>query len=310
MENTTSAVSATLFTTVEDQNYVSPPASPIQNHQYYHQDITNDFSSMYNIIFPTKSSLPHSLSLTPSSCSSSDDLHINLNLASDAIATEHRLNQARLILEYQQLCDHFDLCFSRLQALIREIETLSRENSDLRVANTELIKLLSLSSKAIMSNRNLLREGLSVLNVKRCERRNNNAQRNSLPKSVSVRSSSYLKANQQQGSSNQQRVVNQSQQVYVPSEATREDKAIELEVYNQGMAKTELCNKWQETGTCPYADHCQFAHGISELRPVIRHPRYKTQVCRMILAGQTCPYGHRCHFRHSLTDQEQLLVSR
>jgi butyrate response factor len=85
---------------------------------------------------------------------------------------------------------------------------------------------------------------------------------------------------------------------------------VELEVYNQGMLKTELCNKWEETGACPYGDQCQFAHGVSELRPVIRHPRYKTQVCRMVLAGEVCPYGHRCHFRHTLTPAERLHLPR
>lgn len=98
----------------------------------------------------------------------------------------------------------------------------------------------------------------------------------------------------------------QQQRVYVPG-GKREEEALEFDVYNQGMFKTELCNKWQETGKCPYGDNCQFAHGITELRPVIRHPRYKTEVCRMVLAGDTCPYGHRCHFRHSLTEQERLL---
>jgi butyrate response factor 1 len=85
------------------------------------------------------------------------------------------------------------------------------------------------------------------------------------------------------------------------------DAAAELDVCNQGMFKTELCNKWEETGACPYGDQCQFAHGVAELRPVIRHPRYKTEVCRMVLTGQVCPYGHRCHFRHSLTAAERLL---
>lgn len=70
-------------------------------------------------------------------------------------------------------------------------------------------------------------------------------------------------------------------------------------MYKQGTAKTELCNKWGETGCCPYADRCRFAHGIDELRPVIRHPRFKTQLCRMMGAGGHCPYGHRCHFRHA-----------
>jgi len=104
------------------------------------------------------------------------------------------------------------------------------------------------------------------------------------------------------------------QRVYVPGggggKRSEEEIAagMELEVFNQGMWKTELCNKWQETGTCPYDNNCQFAHGIGELRPVIRHPRYKTQACRMVLAGGVCPYGHRCHFRHSLTDQDRLLL--
>lgn len=97
--------------------------------------------------------------------------------------------------------------------------------------------------------------------------------------------------------------------VYVPDAGEikeEEQEPLELDVYNQGMFKTEICNKWQETGACPYGDHCQFAHGIGELRPVIRHPRYKTEVCRMMLSGGNCPYGHRCHFRHALTDQERL----
>ncbi|XP_047330169.1 zinc finger CCCH domain-containing protein 15-like isoform X2 [Impatiens glandulifera] len=143
-----------------------------------------------------------------------------------------------------------------------------------------------------------------------------------LPKSISVRSSGYLTVSHQGGSrgggssrggiiqsktaNSSESLQQQQQRVYVPR-GKREEEAMEFEVYNQGMLKTELCNKWQETGKCPYGDQCQFAHGITELRPVIRHPRYKTEVCRMVLAGIPCPYGHRCHFRHSLTDQERLL---
>ncbi|KAK8546592.1 hypothetical protein V6N13_067798 [Hibiscus sabdariffa] len=282
--------------TAENRNYVLPPAASTL--QYYHDhDMTTDFSSMYNFIFSPDSTLPPSLSVTPSSCSSSDDL----KHASGNVATEHRLNHARHILEYQQLSDHFDLCFSRLQALMGEVETLREKNRDLRVANTELIKLLSLSSHATArNNRNLQCEKLPDLKDKLWER----TPKNSLTKSLSFRSPSYHKVNQQQ------RVVTPSVTpgMYVSSKERREEE-IEMEVYNQGMVKTELCNKWQETGACPYGDLCQFAHGIAELRPVIRHPRYKTQVCRMVLAGEACPYGHRCHFRHSLTEQEQLLLS-
>ncbi|KAL4339561.1 hypothetical protein GQ457_08G014730 [Hibiscus cannabinus] len=209
--------------TAENRNYVSPPAASTL--QYYHDhDMTTDFSSMYNFIFSPDSTLPPSLSVTPSSCSSSDD-------------------------------------------------------PSMRISNAK--KLPDLKDK-------LWERG----------------PKNSLTKSLSFRSPSYHKVNQQQ------RVVTPSvtPRMYVSSKERREEE-IEMEVYNQGMVKTELCNKWQETGACPYGDLCQFAHGIAELRPVIRHPRYKTQVCRMVLAGEACPYGHRCHFRHSLTEQEQLLIS-
>ncbi|KAI3985861.1 hypothetical protein MKX01_026647 [Papaver californicum] len=71
------------------------------------------------------------------------------------------------------------------------------------------------------------------------------------------------------------------------------------------MSKTELWSNWVQKGVCRYGDHCQFAHGIRELRPVIHHPSYKTEVCRTVLNGRFCTYGHRCHFRHSLSDQEK-----
>ncbi|KAK6931554.1 Zinc finger, CCCH-type [Dillenia turbinata] len=144
-----------------------------------------------------------------------------------------------------------------------------------------------------------------------------NMNRTALPKSISVRSSGYLKMSQAGGSNSAgpARATNRVRSASGSDNGTRvfvkggkkEESGLELEVYAQGMFKTELCNKWQETGACPYGNHCQFAHGIGELRPVIRHPRYKTEVCRMVLSGDACPYGHRCHFRHSITDQDRLL---
>ncbi|RDX82248.1 Zinc finger CCCH domain-containing protein 15, partial [Mucuna pruriens] len=151
-------------------------------------------------------------------------------------------------------------------------------------------------------------------------------ERFSLPKSISVRSNGYLKIAQSQSAAlatnnnaSRNRGATRPRTSSTPPEAVqkvyvrggqKEEEPLEMIVYNQGMFKTELCNKWQETGTCPYGDHCQFAHGIGELRPVIRHPRYKTEVCRMVLAGVVCPYGHRCHFRHALTEQEKAVVSQ
>ncbi|CAK8573984.1 unnamed protein product [Lathyrus sativus] len=148
------------------------------------------------------------------------------------------------------------------------------------------------------------------------------AERFSLPKSISVRSNGYVKVAQPPAAATNNNACrstkgatrsrasstqpDQAQKVYVRG-GQKEEEPLEMTVYNQGMFKTELCNKWQETGTCPYTDNCQFAHGIGELRPVIRHPRYKTEVCRMVFAGITCPYGHRCHFRHALTEQEKAI---
>ena len=44
------------------------------------------------------------------------------------------------------------------------------------------------------------------------------------------------------------------------------------------LYKTELCRSWLSGGTCRYGSKCQFAHGPQELRPVVRHPKYKTEV--------------------------------
>jgi hypothetical protein len=62
--------------------------------------------------------------------------------------------------------------------------------------------------------------------------------------------------------------------------------------------KTELCRSFQENGTCKYGEKCQFAHGMHELRSMIRHPKYKTEMCRTFHASGYCPYGPRCHFVH------------
>lgn len=137
-------------------------------------DFDVDFSSIFHSIFPPRSS--------------TDDCHHH-------IATDHRLNQARLILEYQQLCDHYDLCFSRLQSLNRELETLHKENSDLRLANARLLKLITNSFHRLTEN---ISSGFTPKNV--MEKRNV-LERDSLPKSISVRSSGYLKTNQNSGPS-------------------------------------------------------------------------------------------------------------
>jgi hypothetical protein len=62
--------------------------------------------------------------------------------------------------------------------------------------------------------------------------------------------------------------------------------------------KTELCRPFTETGKCKYGDKCQFSHGTTELRLLMRHPKYKTEYCRTFHTTGYCPYGPRCHFIH------------
>jgi len=73
---------------------------------------------------------------------------------------------------------------------------------------------------------------------------------------------------------------------------------IEEELTTQNLYKTELCRSFGETGTCRYGSKCQFAHGVSDLRPILRHPKYKTEVCKTFQTIGTCPYGKRCRFIH------------
>uniref|UniRef100_A0A7S2RDR5 C3H1-type domain-containing protein n=1 Tax=Mucochytrium quahogii TaxID=96639 RepID=A0A7S2RDR5_9STRA len=64
------------------------------------------------------------------------------------------------------------------------------------------------------------------------------------------------------------------------------------------LYKTELCRKWQTVGSCRYGDKCQFAHGLHELRTLVRHPLYKTSMCKSFQSQGTCRYGNRCRFIH------------
>lgn len=68
---------------------------------------------------------------------------------------------------------------------------------------------------------------------------------------------------------------------------------------NTSRYKTELCRPFEENGTCKYGEKCQFAHGLSELRTLTRHPKYKTEFCRTFHTTGFCPYGPRCHFIHN-----------
>ncbi|KAG4304780.1 hypothetical protein PORY_001833 [Pneumocystis oryctolagi] len=65
-----------------------------------------------------------------------------------------------------------------------------------------------------------------------------------------------------------------------------------------GLYKTELCKNWEESRECRYGLKCQFAHGHSELRSLLRHPKYKTSPCKTFTEIGSCPYGQRCCFSH------------
>ncbi|XP_051225156.1 zinc finger CCCH domain-containing protein 9 isoform X1 [Lolium perenne] len=285
--------------------------------------------------FSSPSPLATSVSLSPSSSASLVDDADYCGGAAAADATGHRLQLARVALQYQEVVDRYELCLSRLAEAVDEAAVLRRENAELRVANGDLARRVAMlggtqtAAVAIADEIRRLR-GLGDQKVHASPEKTA-----VLPKSISVRSSDYLKMNQPAPAAATPAVYSRKPRASNPTNPSSQQKwgadggmkwgeekkqlqkdrqpdassgaAAELDVCNQGMFKTELCNKWEETGACPYGDQCQFAHGVSELRPVIRHPRYKTEVCRMVLNGQVCPYGHRCHFRHSLTAAERLL---
>ncbi|TYG80405.1 hypothetical protein E1A91_D02G203800v1 [Gossypium mustelinum] len=247
------------------------------------------------------------------------------------------LHHPRLLMQqHQDMINRHSLCLSRFREAAKEAESLRQENTSLRSVNSDLNKQLNALFQASVQDHfassdynttpfdlvNALEGlcfggggGVGEGEVSDMEGEVD-VERVKLPKSISIRSNGYQKMMSKAGAASHRgktrglaRTSNASQQigrakVYVQG-GKEEEELLELEVYNQGMLKTELCNKWQETGACPYGDHCQFAHSVEELRPVIRHPRYKTEVCRMVLTGDVCSYGHRCHFRHALTEQEK-----
>ncbi|KAL6848712.1 hypothetical protein ACP4OV_021295 [Aristida adscensionis] len=280
---------------------------------------------------------PRAASLSRCS-SSSDSLVEDGDAVPEAAAAEHRLRLARLALQYQEVANRYELCLSHLSNASEEAAALRRENAELRAANGDLARRIALvggeqspvialadelHGLRLAEEQNMPPHPLPPPPTPRAVqvRPLSAAEKHALlPKSISVRSTGYLKTNQNGKHRVSKPTKVGSQRVFVGMDgsAKGEEKkgaekepptaGLEFEVYNQGMFKTELCNKWEETGACPYGDQCQFAHGISELRPVIRHPRYKTEVCRMVLAGVVCPYGHRCHFRHSITPADRLLM--
>jgi hypothetical protein len=76
-------------------------------------------------------------------------------------------------------------------------------------------------------------------------------------------------------------------------------KIIEEEYKKDPRYKTELCQKFMETGNCPYGFKCRFAHGKNELNSKILNINYKKKPCKRFYKYGFCPYGSRCLFLHN-----------
>ena len=122
------------------------------------------------------------------------------------------------------------------------------------------------------------------------------------PRSVSAGNKAMSSQQQQTTSPYLQRISSKSSPLLSASGKKSElDKKAALQQVNLtgSRYKTELCRPFQESGTCKYGDRCQFAHGVEEIRTLVRHPKYKTELCRTFHSTGFCPYGPRCHFVHN-----------
>ncbi|XP_078439233.1 zinc finger CCCH domain-containing protein 9-like [Wolffia australiana] len=224
----------------------------------------------------------------------------------------------QMLHDLQVTVDRYNDAFRYLSILIDDLAILRQENLVLKEENVELSLLFEEHLKKLQaatpSDCGLFDPRSMMLPIGAEEgvisAKDKGEASGIAPKRISIRSREYVVADHVPGSGsgvigdlsaisdviplNPQPLPLGSVQV-----GEADGVGISVEVFNQGMAKTELCNKWEEMGWCPYGDQCQFAHGVDELRPVIRHPRYKTQLCRMVSGPGGCPYGHRCHFRHA-----------
>ena len=76
-------------------------------------------------------------------------------------------------------------------------------------------------------------------------------------------------------------------------------RIIEEEHKKDPKYKTELCQKFMESGNCPYGFKCRFAHGKNELNSKIFNINYKKKPCKSFNQFGFCPYGSRCNFLHN-----------
>uniref|UniRef100_A0A0A9DKM8 Uncharacterized protein n=1 Tax=Arundo donax TaxID=35708 RepID=A0A0A9DKM8_ARUDO len=152
--------------------------------------------------FSSPSPLATSVSLSPSSSASLVDDGDDAAAAA-ADATGHRLQLARLALQYQEVADRYELCLAHLAEVADEAAALRRENAELRVANSDLTRRLALLSGvgkqaaavAIADEIRRLRLGEQKAVVAGSDKDRAPEKLAVLPKSISVRSNDYLKMN-------------------------------------------------------------------------------------------------------------------
>ena len=118
---------------------------------------------------------------------------------------DRRIQDASCVVEYQQLYNRYTLCLAQLHDAIEEADALRRDNDSLRLSNADLTHRIALlfSRGRLLSDFNRLNvaspsaaaahlsltQPLAELN--RVERRS--IERVTLPKSISVRTSGFLK---------------------------------------------------------------------------------------------------------------------
>ncbi|XP_039827525.1 putative zinc finger CCCH domain-containing protein 21 [Panicum virgatum] len=230
---------------------------------------------------------------SPSSCVSDNRGWGNSSSLRVSKEQDSEVQKAERLL--RAITERYNDCFLRLRNATAELADLRRERIRLGAENLHLSLLLE--ELVVAEQRN---QASAVALTPPLKPVQAEAASGCAPKSISIRSKSFISPKQPLREIQPQRLrVRASPAKEDTGGKEKDDGEVEMEAYGQGTLKTELCNKW-ERGACPYDGRCRLAHGMEELRPVIRHPRYKTLACQLFAAGSGCPYGHRCHFLHSL----------
>uniref|UniRef100_A0A0D3FHG3 C3H1-type domain-containing protein n=1 Tax=Oryza barthii TaxID=65489 RepID=A0A0D3FHG3_9ORYZ len=250
---------------------------------------------------PWASSLEKPLT-SPSSCVSDGRSGGYSSPLGASAEREREVREAEMLL--RAIAERYDDCFLRLRDAAAELSDLHRERLRLAAENLHLSLLLEeLESEQ--------RKQASAMAPPKLEE--DEAAQGGAPKSISIRSPGYLSQKQPQGQARPQRLrVRASQAMEIshpnclifvmgnqcsPKEAAAAGDEEDEE--DKGGGEVEAGRGEDGAVQQVGARRVPLRRALPELRPVIRHPRYKTLPCQMFAAASGCPYGHRCHFRHS-----------